>query len=177
MRDTKVLQLCETAVFTAFIFVATFVLKFPTPVGYSHLGDCLLFLSVLMLGWKRGACAGALGEAMADLISGYAVWIFPTLLAKFLMASIMGLILESMIKRSRGREGWILGACLGGCAQIAVYTITRVFLYGSSVALARLPFVSGQTLIGIVLAFLLTESLQKTPLRSHFVFTTDSPAK
>jgi len=177
MRDTKVLQLCETAIFVALIFVATFLLKFPTPIGYSHLGDCLIFVSVLMLGWKRGACAGALGAAMADLVGGFAVWIVPTLIAKSLMAAIMGLVLERMIRHNHGRAGWILGAVLGGSAQVFVYTVTRVFLYGTAAALTRLPFVSGQTLIGIVLAFILTEALQKTSLRSRFVFTTDSGAK
>ena len=176
MRDNKVQQLCETGIFAALIFVATVLLKIPTPFGYTHLGDCLLFLSVLMLGWKRGACAGALGEAMADLIGGYAVWIVPTLIAKSLMAAIMGLVLERMLKNSRGRMGWILGAVLGGAFQVAVYTITRVFLYGPAVAISRIPFVSGQTLVGIVLAFILTEALQKTSLRSRFCYTTDAVA-
>ena len=177
MRDNKVLQLCETAIFAALIFVATLLLKFPTPVGYTHLGDCLIFVSVLMLGWRRGACAGALGAAMADVIGGFAVWAVPTIIAKGLMASIMGLVLEHMLKKAQGRKGWILGALLGGAVQVAVYTITRVFLYGTEVAVMRIPFVSGQTLIGIALAFVLTEALQKTSLRSHFTITTDASVK
>ena len=72
--------------------------------------------------------------------------------------------------------GWILGAVLGGAFQVAVYTITRVFLYGPAVAISRIPFVSGQTLVGIVLAFILTEALQKTSLRSRFYYTTDAVA-
>ncbi len=175
-QNHRVLQLCETAVFAALIFVATLLFKIPTPVGYTHLGDCLIFVSVLMLGVRCGACAGALGAAFADIAGGFAVWAVPTLIAKVLMAAIMGSVLNAMIKHSRGRMGWVLGALLGGATQCAVYTITRVFLYGTAVAMARLPFVASQTLIGIALAFVLTEALQKTSLRSHFSVTTDSHA-
>ena len=43
------------------------------------MGDCMIFLAVLMLGRKNGAIAAALGGALSDLLAGAAVWILPAL--------------------------------------------------------------------------------------------------
>ena len=62
MRQTqKVKNLCETALFIAIVFLGVFIIKFPGPFGYAHIGDSMIFLSVLMLGGKRGAAAGGTG--------------------------------------------------------------------------------------------------------------------
>ena len=84
MKDTRgnIKQLTKTAMMAALVFLGTFVFKIPTPNGYTHLGDCLIFVAVLALGWKRGAIAGGLGAALADLAGGYAVWIIPTFFIK-----------------------------------------------------------------------------------------------
>ena len=58
------------------------------------MGDSMIFLSVLILGKRDGAFAGALGGALADLLCGAAIWIGPTLIIKFIMAWIMGIIWE-----------------------------------------------------------------------------------
>ena len=78
MRQTqKVKNLCETALFIAIVFLGVFIIKFPGPFGYAHIGDSMIFLSVLMLGGKRGAAAGGLGAAVADIVSGYTIWALP----------------------------------------------------------------------------------------------------
>ena len=101
MRQTqKVKNLCETALFIAIVFLGVFIIKFPGPFGYAHIGDSMIFLSVLMLGGKRGAAAGGLGAAVADIVSGYTIWALPTFICKAIMALLMGF----MIKRcSDGR--------------------------------------------------------------------------
>ena len=55
-----------------------------------HIGDSMIFLSVLMLGGKRGAVAGGIGAALADVVSGYTIWAVPTLICKAAMALVMG---------------------------------------------------------------------------------------
>ena len=40
-------SLCYAAVLTALVFVLTFVPKIPIPLGYAHLGDAIIFASVL----------------------------------------------------------------------------------------------------------------------------------
>ena len=77
-------DLCLTALFTAIVFVMTFVPKIPIPLGYAHLGDAAVLLAVVLLGRKQGAIAGAVGSALADLIGGFALWIVPHCLSNIL---------------------------------------------------------------------------------------------
>ena len=51
-----------TAMMVCLILLTTYIFKIPTPFqGYVHLGDAMIFLSVLILGKKNGAVAAAFG--------------------------------------------------------------------------------------------------------------------
>lgn len=174
MKHTdKIVGLCETALFTALVFLGVSFFKFPGAFGYSHLGDCMIFLSVLMLGGKRGAIAGGVGAALADLIGGYAIWVVPTLISKAVMALVMGALIKSHVFGLRGRPLWLLAAVSGGVCQSIGYTAARMLFYGTAAGIASIPGLAFQTGTGIVLAFVLSEALQKTSLRSHFIYTTN----
>ena len=68
-QSERIKNLCETALFIAIVFLGVFIIKFPGPFGYAHIGDSMIFLAVLMLGGKRGAVAGGIGAAIADLVA------------------------------------------------------------------------------------------------------------
>lgn len=174
MRQTNdIAELCETAMFTALVFLGVSIFKFPTAFGYTHLGDCMIFLAVLMLGGKRGALAGGIGAALADLVGGYAIWVVPTLLSKAVMALVMGFVIRSRPLGLSGRPLWIAAAVSGGVCQSFGYTAARMVFYGITAGIASVPNLIFQTGTGIVLAFLLSESLQKTSLRIRFRYTTN----
>lgn len=82
MKDITIVGITEVSLFTALIFIGTFAFKIPVPFGYMHLGDCIIILTVLMFGGRKGAIAGALGAGLADIVSGYAVWFIPTIIFK-----------------------------------------------------------------------------------------------
>lgn len=87
MRNKKsLMKITYTAIFTALILLATSVLKFSTGLGegYIHLGDSLIYLSACVLPFPYCLVAGALGGALADIISGYAIWSIPTMIIKAL---------------------------------------------------------------------------------------------
>ncbi len=96
MNQTK--KLAYTGIMTALVFLATFLVKIPIPfsTGYIHLGDCMVFLAALLLGWKYGAFAAGVGSMLADIMGGYAIWAGPTLIIKSVMALIIGLALRNM---------------------------------------------------------------------------------
>jgi uncharacterized membrane protein len=101
LNKTKTLTL--TGLMTAAVTVATIAIIIPVPNtgGYIHAGDSMVFLSVLVLGWRYGAMAAGLGSALADIISGYAQWAPATLVIKTLMAVLMGLAIEKAMKSKR----------------------------------------------------------------------------
>lgn len=85
-----------TGLMMALTTIATMAIAVPVPFtnGYIHLGDSMIFLSVLILGWKYGAIAAGVGSAMADVFLGYVHWAPWTLCIKGLMAVMMGLLIQ-----------------------------------------------------------------------------------
>lgn len=160
MKETtdNIKQITKTAMMAALVFLGTYLFKIPTPAGYTHLGDCLIFIAVLTLGWKKGSIAGGLGAAFSDMLGGFAVWIIPTFCIKALMAVIMGLITEKVL--SKYQFGWTLGAVLGGLFQIVAYTLVKFPLYGKAIALNVLPLTM-QTITGIILSIVIVTVLDK----------------
>lgn len=159
-KSSNVKSLCFTGIMAALVFIFTFTFKIPSITGYMHLGDCFIFLAIAILGTKRGAIAGSIGAALADLVGGYAIWILPTFIIKFIMALICGYIAEKLIKNKTW--GFIVGAIAGGAFQICGYTLTRVFVYDKAAAIASLPGLSVQTISGVVISVILITILTKT---------------
>ncbi|MBQ9518542.1 MAG: ECF transporter S component [Firmicutes bacterium] len=148
-----------TAVFAALVFLMTYTLKIPAPSGYTHLGDCMIFIAVLLLGTKRGALAGGIGAALADALGGYTHYILPTFFIKAIMAVIMGYFTYKVFKdKSRG---WFIGAVIGGAAQVFLYTVIKIPMYDLAYALSRLPGNILQTGTGIAIAAVIIAVLDK----------------
>ena len=110
--DTK--KIILTGLMMALVTIATMVLMVPVPFtnGYIHLGDSMIFLSVLILGWRYGAVASGVGSALADVFTGYVNWAPWTLCIKGLMALMMGLAIEKCIN-NRKNIVWVSIATAG----------------------------------------------------------------
>ncbi len=74
--SSKTSRIVVTAMMMCLIMVAIFIFRIPIPFtqGYVNLSDAVIFLSVIMLGWKYGMAAAALGSMMGDIIGGFAMW-------------------------------------------------------------------------------------------------------
>ena len=80
MTSSKTKDMVMTALMAAIIFVATYLIRIPNPAtgGYSHLGDCMIFLAVVLLGRKNGSAAAAIGGAFSVYRKNY----YKSLIAK-----------------------------------------------------------------------------------------------
>lgn len=132
----------------ALVFIGTFYFKIPTLFGYTHLGDCMIILSVCLLGTKKGALAGALGAGLADLIGGYTAWVLPTMAIKAIWAMVMGAVAFKLLNDSK--HNLFIGAILGGFIHILLYTLVKIPLFGYAYALSSMLSLSIQTILGIV---------------------------
>ena len=81
-------ELVFTALMTALVFVATYLPHIPIPLGYAHLGDAVIFLLALLTPRRSALFSACFGSALADLLGGFAIWIVPTLVIKFVMGGI-----------------------------------------------------------------------------------------
>lgn len=105
--QAPVRRLVMTALFAALGCVATMMLQVPSPTGgYMNLGDAVVILGAFLLGPVYGAAAGGLGPAMADLLSGYAMYVPGTLVIKAVMA-----LTAAGLFRGLGKRGWSLPFC------------------------------------------------------------------
>ncbi len=157
----KTRELVITALMAAIIFVATYLIRIPNPAtgGYSHMGDCMIFMAVVLLGRKNGSIAAGLGGALSDFLAGAPLWILPTLVIKYIMAFIMGTIIKV---NPESKKLQITGSVAGGIFQIIAYTLVKIVLIGTEPALLSIPNVTIQTTVGIVLFILLSGALTGT---------------
>lgn len=175
----KTMKIILTGLMMALIVVATIVIPIPVPFGsgYIHFGDAMIFLSVLILGWKYGAVAAGVGSAMADILIGYAIWAPWTLCVKGIMGAVMGIfILKSIEKRGINVLGvpifQLIGMILAGLFMAAGYYVAEGVIYGSFVAaLAGIPWNILQFAVGTFIATLLAAALYKTPASRYFAFS------
>lgn len=160
IQNTKTKDLTKMAMLAALIFFGTYFIKIPGINGYTHFGDCMIFIAVLIVGTKKGALSAAVGASLADLIGGYMQWIIPTFFIKAIMATIMGVITEKVFPNLK--FGWLIGALCGGVLQVAGYTLVRIPLYGLAFAIAELPGIIFQTLSGIILSTVIITVLSES---------------
>lgn len=82
----KVKKMSLTAMFAAMIFVFTMFVKIPAASGYVHFGDALIYICAAVIGGPWAILAGAIGEGLADIAGGYAIYAPATIIIKALIA-------------------------------------------------------------------------------------------
>lgn len=163
MNSSNVRKLTMTSLFMALTCVATSIIKIPTigTGGYIHPGDAFVILSGILLGPVYGALAGGIGSAMADLFSGYMVYVPITLLVKAFIAAGCGYIYHHLaIKISSSITKCILCGIFATLAVAAGYLFFESFLYGSA-ALANVPANLVQGVSGLIISSILLPFIKK----------------
>lgn len=178
--ETKshVQKIVMAAMMMCLVMIATVFIRVPIPgtQGYVHLGDSMVFLSVLILGWKYGAVASAFGGLLADVLGGAAAWAPWTFVIKGVMAVILGLIAMKLSERSsisRGRFifGEAAGMVTAGIFMVAGYYLAEGVMYGNWLApVIGILWNIGQFVVGMVIAIVLATALCKTPARTFFTY-------
>lgn len=115
---------------TALICIAGSIIKIPSIGGFVHLGDCMVFLSVIILGKKKGIVASAFGMFFVDILGGYYLWAPFTLLIKGVMAYITGTILEIMSEHNSNVK-YVISFVVSGIFMVLAY-------FGAGIIMAAL---------------------------------------
>lgn len=136
-------RLILSAFFAALIFIATaFLPKIPMFLGYIHIGDAFIWLAATYLSPVSAAVAAAIGSGIADLTSGYPVWIPATIMIKALSAWIMASYLKMCKKKNYTQNKYrqIIVSCICGVFVAIGYLIYETLLFGFGAAIASFPF-------------------------------------
>lgn len=179
-RMKKTTQIVMTAMMMGLVLLMTYIIRVPIPAteGYIHLGDCMIFMAVLILGWKWGAVAAGLGSALADLLGGYAYYAPITLVVKAAMAAVVGLFTEAALRKGFSRNGIrvmeVVGMALGGLVMCAGYYVAESIMYGNwLLPVASIPMNILQFVVGMVLATILATALYKTSVSGKMAYHLD----
>lgn len=158
--DRRVRLLVMTALFAALSAAATLVIRIPSPSGgYMNLGDTVVLMGAYLLGGRYGVAAGAIGPALADLISGYGVYVPGTLCIKALMALAAWLISRAFNQKPLAL---VLSGAVAEAVMIGGYWLYDTLLSGSALtAAAGIPSNLVQGAFSIIVSVPLTLALRR----------------
>ena len=168
-------QMCITALFMALVCVATMVIQISIPLGYAHLGDCMILFTAYMFGPVVGALASGIGSALADIFTGFAIWAVATLIIK----TIMPLIAWAFFRKSKEMPTLlastekvlsvkvIAGSIVTLLFMVICYVIAGAILYGSvAMGIASAPGLLIKAVVNFAVFIVLTLAVS-TPLKKY----------
>lgn len=168
-KNSNILRLCIAAMFAALICVATMVIQVPAPMGgFLNFGDCFILVGAWLLGPVYGFAAGAIGSAMADIFTGYAIFAPATFVIKGLIALVASVIAHSIsAKRSSLKPlGHAVGAIAGELVMVFGYYAYEALVlgYGFTGAAAGMPMNIMQGAVGVIFGFIIMQVIVKTKI-------------
>ncbi len=158
-------NMVTAAVFASLILVLTAFVHIPTHQGYVHIGDGLIYLAAAVLPAPYAIAASAIGAGLSDYISGYAVYVLPTVIIKSLTAAIFSSKGNKILTR-RNLIVLIPAAliCVGGyyAAGAAIDILSGTPFEASLIAaLADIPTNIIQSVLSSILFIILAAALDK----------------
>lgn len=162
----KTKEIVQTALLTALVFVATAFINIRLPFlsngGLVHLGTVMLFITAIVFGKEKGAIAGAVGMAVFDLSSGWALWAPFTFIIRGIMGYMVGAVTWSKNRDGNNLMVNIFAMILSGAWMIFGYYITEGILYGNWIApVASIPGNVTQIVIGLILGLPIAKVLKR----------------
>ena len=151
----KTKDMVETALLTALVFVATLFIHVPLPIsasgGLFHTGTAMLFIVAIVFGKEKGAIAGAIGMAIFDLSSGWALWAPFTFVVRGIMGYMIGYITWSKKREGNSLLINLLAVILSGAWMIGGYYITEGILTGNWISpMMSIPGNIAQLVVGLL---------------------------
>ncbi|GFP74455.1 ECF transporter S component [Clostridium fungisolvens] len=162
----KTKDLVITALLTALVFVATAFINVRLPFlsngGLVHLGTVMLFITATVFGKEKGAIAGAVGMAIFDLSSGWALWAPFTFVVRGVMGYMVGSIAWS---KNKSGDSFMLNSVamiLSGIWMIFGYYVTEGILYGNWITpVGSIPGNVAQIVLGLALGLPMAKVLKR----------------
>ncbi|MBO4897289.1 MAG: ECF transporter S component [Clostridia bacterium] len=143
--------------------VATMLIKIPSPLkGYFNIGDSIVLLSGWLLSPFYGFFSAAIGSALADVFSGYALYAPVTFAVKGFMAVLAFLTFKALNKKTNRVVSRITSGLLSEILMVSGYYIFEGFLYGFTPSLVNIPVNALQGAVSLVIAVFLIKVFEKT---------------
>lgn len=114
-----------SALLAALSTVFVYFIHIPNGIGgYTHAGDMFVYLAACLLPTPYAAMSGAVGFAIADLLSGYPHYMIPSALIRVLVV----LMFSSKQDKILSKRNYI-ALPLSAVITVVGYAITKYFVY------------------------------------------------
>lgn len=158
----KTRKIVMTSMLAALVCVATMIIKIQlTPNGYINLGDGIVIISGYVLGPLYGFFAAGIGSMLADLFSGFVLYMPATFVVKGFMAALSYVMIKWLSSFMNKTVAVIISAVFAEAVMIIGYYIFEGFIYGFQAALLSMPGNAIQSVAGIVTGTLLVKMYQR----------------
>ena len=164
--NSKTKKIVMIALMAALTCIATMVIRIPSPLkGYVNLGDCIVLAAGWMLPPAYGFLAAGLGSALADLFSGYLIYVPATFLIKGLMALVAFFGFRRCGDRVKKLFARIVSGIAAELTMILGYFVFEGLLYGFAPSLVNIPANAVQGLAGLCIGTVLIGVFEKNGIR------------
>ncbi len=159
----RITNMCISGVMVALVFVFTAYLHIPSVNGYVHVGDGFIYFAACLLPLPYALFVGAVGAALADCLTGYAVWAPGSAVIKALLVLCF---CRKGNKIASGRN-WV------ALLPAAVICVGGYYLYGSVLAgnfaapLADIPGNCTQAVCSSVLFAVLAAAADRLKIKKY----------
>ena len=145
--------------------IATMIIKIPSPLkGYLNLGDCVVLLSGWLLSPLYGFLAAGLGSGLADLISGYGVYVPATFIIKGVMAIAAYFGFRFLQNKVTNISARIVSGIVAELIMVFGYYVFEGFLYGFGASLVNIPANAVQGVAGLIIGTILIKIFEKSKI-------------
>ncbi len=162
---TKTQKIVIAAMLAALTCIATMIIKIPSPLkGYLNLGDCVVLLSGWLLSPLYGFLAASLGSGLADLISGYGVYVPATFIIKGVMAIAAYFGFRFLQNKVTNISARIVSGIVAELIMVLGYYVFEGFLYGFGASLVNIPANAVQGVAGLIIGTILVKIFEKSKI-------------
>lgn len=162
---TKTQKIVIAAMLAALTCIATMIIKIPSPLkGYLNLGDCVVLLSGWLLSPLYGFLAAGLGSGLADLISGYGVYVPATFIIKGVMALAAYFGFRFLQNKVTNISARIVSGIVAELIMVFGYYVFEGFLYGFGASLVNIPANAVQGVAGLIIGTILVKIFEKSKI-------------
>jgi len=170
MRNRSIQNLAVRALVCALCLICTLVVQIPLPMGgYVHPGDMMVLLGGVLLGPLWGGLAGGVGSALADILSGYALYAPATALIKFALGFLGGAAFAAFSRRfSKSVSAALAGLCACWIVPAGYFLADTLILGSAGAALSGLFGNCAQGLFGMLGVWALSALISRVPIFWHF---------
>ena len=162
---TNTQKIVMASMLAALCCVATMIIKIPSPMkGYINLGDCVVLLSGWLLPPAYGFAAAGIGSALADVLSGYAVYAPATFIIKGIMAITAYFCFKYMHNKFGNTASKITGGVLAETEMFLGYFVFEGFMYGFAASTVNIPANAVQGIAGLVIGLILVRVFEKSKI-------------